>query len=91
MRFCMVTTLYPPYHFVGDGIFVLALARALTAEGHEVEVVHCEDAYRLQKKRVHVPLTESDGIVVHRLHSPLGLLSLLSRNSLACPDSKLES
>lgn len=40
MRFCMVTTFYPPYHFGGDAIFVQTLARALTAEGHEVEVRH---------------------------------------------------
>jgi len=36
MRFCMITTFYPPYHFGGDAIL-----------GHEVEVVHCEDSYRL--------------------------------------------
>jgi hypothetical protein len=28
MRFCMVTTFYPPYHFGGDAVFVQALARA---------------------------------------------------------------
>ena len=47
MRFCMITTFYPPYHFGGDAIFVQALARALMKEGHEVEVVYCEDSYRL--------------------------------------------
>ena len=33
MRFCMVTTFYPPYHFGGDAIFVQALARALVSRG----------------------------------------------------------
>src|SRR5215472_2805463 len=49
MRFCMVTTYYPPYHFGGDATYVHALSRALVKLGHEVEVMHCVDAYRLKK------------------------------------------
>jgi len=74
MRFCMVTTFYPPYHFGGDATFVRSLARALVARGHEVEVVHCEDAYSLQAREPAVE-TEHDGIVVHRLRSAFGMLS----------------
>ena len=37
--------------------FVQALARALVSEGHHVEVVHCEDAYRLQKEEASVTPT----------------------------------
>jgi hypothetical protein len=48
VRFCMVTTFYPPYHFGGNAVFVRSLARALVSQGHEVEVVHCENAYRLK-------------------------------------------
>ncbi len=88
MRFCMVTTFYPPYHFGGDAIFVQALARALVKEGHEVEVVHCEDAYRLQKKESPIASTESGSIVVHRLHSPLGLLSPLMTQQTGRPGLK---
>ena len=88
MRFCMVTTFYPPYHFGGDAIFVQALARALIAEGHEVEVVHCEDAYRLRKNQTIVPSTERDGIVVHRLHSRFGLLSPLITQQSGGPGLK---
>lgn len=88
MRFCMVTTFYPPYHFGGDAVFVQALARALTREGHQVEVVHCEDAYRLQKEEASVSPTESDDIVVHRLHSPLGLLSPLITQQTGRPGLK---
>ena len=29
LRFCMVTTFYPPYHFGGDAVFVHRLAEAL--------------------------------------------------------------
>ncbi|MDP3093081.1 MAG: glycosyltransferase family 4 protein [Nitrospira sp.] len=88
MRFCMVTTFYPPYHFGGDATFVQALARALVARGHHVEVVHCEDAYRLQKEEASVTPTESDDIVVHRLHSPLGLLSPLITQQTGRPGLK---
>src|SRR5262249_22851782 len=50
LRFCMVTTFYPPYHFGGDGLFVHRLAHALADEGHEVDVVHSVDAWRLQAR-----------------------------------------
>jgi glycosyltransferase involved in cell wall biosynthesis len=88
MRFCMVTTFYPPYHFGGDAIFVQALARRLTAEGHEVEVVHCEDAYRIQMNGAPLPLTESDGVVVHRLKSRFGRLSPLITQQCGGPGLK---
>ena len=29
LRFCLVTTFYPPFHFGGDGVFVYRLAQAL--------------------------------------------------------------
>lgn len=89
MRFCMVTTFYPPYHFGGDATYVRALSRALTARGHSVEVVHCEDAYRLSG-RDPTPRSESadDGIVVHRLKSRLGPLSPLITQQTGRPGLK---
>ena len=45
LRLCMVTTFYPPFNFGGDGITVQRLANALAERGHEVEVVHCVDAF----------------------------------------------
>jgi glycosyltransferase involved in cell wall biosynthesis len=91
MRFCMVTTFYPPYHFGGDAIFVRALSRALVARGHEVEVVHCEDAYRLLGGRAasEEPHDESDRrIRVHRLRSGLGFLSPLITQQAGVPGVK---
>src|SRR5690242_5797814 len=89
MRFCMVTTYYPPYHFGGDATYVRALSRALVALGHEVEVVHCVDAYRL-KQRDTVPLREigDAGIVVHRLKSRFGFLSPLITQQTGHPGLK---
>ena len=46
LRFCMVTTFYPPWGFGGDGIAVQNLSRALVADGHSVTVLHNVDAFR---------------------------------------------
>jgi len=88
MRFCMVTTFYPPYHFGGDATFVQALARALVSEGHHVEVVHCEDAYRLRGREQPAAQVEQDGVVVHRLRNPFGILSPLITQQTGKPGVK---
>lgn len=88
MRFCMVTTFYPPYHFGGDATFVQALARALVSEGHHVEVVHCEDAYRLQIRGQPAVQAEQDGVVVHRLRNPFGIVSPLITQQTGKPGVK---
>lgn len=80
MKFCMITTYYPPFHFGGDGIYVQALSRALVANGHEVTVVHCADAYALRAAPTGPVEPEDsiqDGIRVRRLHSAWGWLSPL--------------
>lgn len=89
MRFCMVTTFYPPFHTGGDAIFVQTLARALQRAGHHVEVVHCEDAFRIGN--THMPETHQggdEGIVVHRLRHSLGLLSPLYTQQAGRPGLK---
>lgn len=47
MRFCFLTTFFPPKHFGGDAVFVAKLANLLASRGHEVHVVHCEDSFDL--------------------------------------------
>lgn len=47
LRFCMITTFYPPYHFGGDAIFVHRLSNELAQRGHRVQVIHSIDAYRV--------------------------------------------
>lgn len=47
LRFLMVTTYFPPYHFGGDAIYVYRLSQALAELGHQVDVVYSMDAYRL--------------------------------------------
>ncbi|WP_342347357.1 glycosyltransferase [uncultured Nitrospira sp.] len=84
----MVTTFYPPYHFGGDATFVQALARALISEGHHVEVVHCEDAYRLRDREQVAVQAGDDGVVVHRLRNTFGMLSPLITQQIGRPGVK---
>jgi glycosyltransferase involved in cell wall biosynthesis len=89
MRACMVTTFYPPYSFGGDATYVRGLARGLVARGWEVEVIHCLDAYQLLHKGPAPSETElDDGILVHRLTSPLGPLSPLLTQQTGHPGPK---
>lgn len=89
MRFCMVTTFYPPYHFGGDATYVRALSRALVARGHEVDVVHCEDAYHLAGKLDPAQVQSADdGVRVHRLKSRWGALSPLITQQTGRPGLK---
>jgi len=86
MRFCLITTFFPPYHFGGDGIFVANLANALARDGHAVEVIHCADAFRLTQKRVQPsPIVLDPSIRVHTLHSPWGALSPLLTYATGLP------
>lgn len=88
MRFCMVTTFYPPYNFGGDGIFVRQLAMALAGIGHEVRVIHCEDAFRLKSNAPDPGLParyEDNGVEVCRLKSLCGALSPLLTQQLGSP------
>lgn len=87
MRFCMVTTFYPPYHFGGDGTYVRALSEALVNRGHEVTVVHCADAYRLAADDPEESHTASK-IKVHTLKSRFGSLSPLLTQQTGFPGLK---
>lgn len=78
LRFCMVTTFYPPHNFGGDGLFVRNLSNALAKNGHQVDVVHCADSYRVHAAE---PLEQTEdrvGVRVHTLRSPFGVLSPLA-------------
>jgi glycosyltransferase involved in cell wall biosynthesis len=94
MRFCMVTTFYPPFNFGGDGVFVHQLANELAKRGHDVEVVHSADAYRLMGgPPPSTDYLDHPNVAVHALKSPLGLLSPLATQQTGRPileSSRLE-
>lgn len=86
LRFCMVTTFYPPYNFGGDGIFVHRLANELARRGHRVDVIHCRDAYRLMAGREPAGRYEDHpNVTVHGLEGPFGRLSPLAAQQTGRP------
>ncbi|MDH5197516.1 MAG: glycosyltransferase family 4 protein [Gemmatimonadota bacterium] len=86
LRFCMLTTFYPPYNFGGDGIGIQRLSRALVRRGHQVTVVHDIDAFNLLHRgpEPETPDTD-DGVVVRGLRSGAGALSPLLTQQFGRP------
>ena len=75
LRFCMVTTFYPPRSFGGDAVAVQSLARALVRAGHDVTVICDDDAYRtLSRQRAmrrrRKPTTASSSIACAARSAP---------------------
>ncbi len=76
LRFCLLTTFYPPFNFGGDGIDVQRTARALVARGHQVTVIHDVDAYQwLAGRQLPTAPVDQDGVEVVGLRSRLGVVS----------------
>jgi len=89
MRFCMLSTFYPPHHFGGDATYVRALSRELVRRGHHVEVVYCEDSFNtVNRQGSTLDTVIDDGIVVHRLKSRFGMLSPLITQQTGQPGLK---
>jgi glycosyltransferase involved in cell wall biosynthesis len=86
LRFCLVTTFYPPYHFGGDAVFVQRLAAALAGEGHAVDVIHSVDAYRLQRPgEPPVAFPETPGVTRHPIETASPFWSSLAAHQLGRP------
>jgi glycosyltransferase involved in cell wall biosynthesis len=86
LRFCMITTFYPPYNLGGDGIFVRRLSNELARRGHRVDVIHCRDAYRLAAGRdPSGAYDEHPNVTVHGLKSSFGILSPLATQQTGFP------
>ncbi len=92
MKFCMVTTFFGGHSFGGDAAYVDRLTRALLRRGHEVHVIHCGDSF--QAVRGAHPLrayTPPEGLQIHRLESPLGVLSPLATQITGKPYFKTKA
>jgi len=86
LRFCMMTTFYPPYNFGGDGIFVHRLSNELARRGHRVDVIHCQDAYRaLAGAEPTAAYDDHPNVTVHGLRSRFGFLSPLATQQTGRP------
>lgn len=86
LRFCHLTTFYPPYNFGGDGMGIQRLCRGLVRRGHHVTVVHDADAFNsLHKGPEPGPAQEPEGLEVIPLKSGVGTLSPLLTQQLGRP------
>ena len=86
LRFCMVTTFYPPYHFGGDGVYVYRLSEALAERGHTVDVVHSVDAYHLQHPaEPEVSFSHHPNVTRHALESKRPTLAALAAHQFGRP------
>jgi glycosyltransferase involved in cell wall biosynthesis len=78
LKFCMVSTFYPPYNFGGDGMHIYRLSNELARRGHFVDVFHCEDSFlMLNKKPPTAEFPNHENVKVHGLKSNKGFLSPL--------------
>jgi glycosyltransferase involved in cell wall biosynthesis len=84
MKVVLVSHHYPPVHIGGVELIVERIARWLTQQGHQVEVVCVENVQAAAADRVTARQDVVDGVAVHRLQLELGeipyTLGLIYRN-----------
>ena len=86
LKFCMVSTFYPPYNFGGDGMHIYRLSNELARLGHSVDVFHCEDSFLLlNKKQPTGDFPNHPLVKVHKLKSGKGWLSPLLTQQTGSP------
>ncbi len=78
LRFCLVSTFYPPYSFGGDGIYAHRLANGLARLGHKVTVLHSPTAYEmLAGAKPSGTYDDHTNVTVRPIRTYLGKLGLL--------------
>ncbi|MDH5515617.1 MAG: glycosyltransferase family 4 protein [Gammaproteobacteria bacterium] len=86
LRFCMLTTFYPPFSFGGDAIGIQRFSRALVRRGHSVTVIVDTDAYNVLSPTPDPALPPvTDGVEVIPLGSDYRKLSILLTQQLGRP------
>jgi glycosyltransferase involved in cell wall biosynthesis len=86
LRFCIVSTFYPPFNFGGDGIYAHRLANGLARRGHAVTVLHSPSAYTMLTGRKPVQgYDDHANVTVRPIHTPAGKLGLLATQQTGRP------
>lgn len=86
LKFALITTFYPPFHFGGDAIYVRNHAHALIRRGHSVDVIHSVDPYVVLGGNQQVTaLDEPDGLRVFSIKSRFPKLSVLATHQTGYP------
>ncbi|MCK4526046.1 glycosyltransferase family 4 protein [candidate division WOR-3 bacterium] len=79
LKFLMVNSFYPPYHYGGADVQVYFLANELAKMGHEVHTVHCIDSYYLKRKEEpNEDYPNNENVHVHAIKSSVGAISPIS-------------
>jgi glycosyltransferase involved in cell wall biosynthesis len=81
----MITTFYPPFSFGGDAIYLQRLCHELVRAGHQVDVIHCADSFRLYRPEPPAPPPAPAGLTIHTLRSGFGPLSPLLSHQTGLP------
>lgn len=78
LKFCHLTTFYPPYSFGGDAMYLYRLVNALARRGHEIDVVHCADSYHvLHPGPPAQKFPNHPNVTIHTLKTRWGFISPL--------------
>lgn len=86
LKFCMVSTFYPPHNFGGDGMHVYRLSNELARRGHSVDVFYCEDSYLMMNgKHPTGVFPNHERVTLHPLKSGKGFLSPLATQQTGVP------
>ncbi len=85
LRIAMLTTFYPPYSFGGDAVGIQRLARALVRIGHDVTVIHDEDAFLTLGGKVAEAAATDDDPQRIGLRSQAGIVSNFLTQQLGRP------
>jgi glycosyltransferase involved in cell wall biosynthesis len=86
LKFCMVSTFYPPYNFGGDGMHIYRLSNEIACRGHTVDVFYCEDSFLMMNgKHPAEDFPNHELVKVHPLKSGMGMLSPLLTQQTGVP------
>ena len=86
LKFCMVSTFYPPYNFGGDGMHIYRLSNELARRGHSVDVFYCEDSFLLMNgKHPTGDFPNHERVRIRPLKSGKGMLSPLLTQQTGIP------
>jgi glycosyltransferase involved in cell wall biosynthesis len=85
----MITTFFGSLSFGGDAIYIDRLSRALARRGHDVDVIHCADAFAAAGgNALERAYEDPHGVRIHTLRSRLGRLSPLWTHQFGGPGPK---
>lgn len=86
LRFCMVSTFYPPYSFGGDGMHIYRLSNELARRGHSVDVFYCEDSFVMMNgSHPTAEFPNHERVTLRPLKSGVGILSPLITQQTGIP------